>query len=143
MTDAIDPDHYKGFSNGAQVIDITENLTSNASSRLDGRNKGDRIEDLTKAAWFIHREVQRLAEIELAADKAKAAGLDEPELFATWQDVPDGVFFESAGPSPIVFRREGNVLYNLGTGAEFVHKPLAVEHSVLKDDGPFVRAARR
>jgi hypothetical protein len=70
VTNAIDPGHYKGFSNGAQVIDISENLTSNAgqavqyiarSCRLDGANKGDQIEDLTKAAWFIARELERLA----------------------------------------------------------------------------------
>jgi hypothetical protein len=109
MSNAIDPGHYKGFSNGAQVIDISENLTSNAgqavqyiarSCRLDGANKGDQIEDLTKAAWFIARELDRLAGIELAADKAKAAELDEE--WATWKEVPDGIHYYSkptgAGP---------------------------------------------
>lgn len=62
------PPHYK-FSNGAEVIDITENLTSNGgqavqyiarSTRLDGNNKGDVLEDLRKARWFIDREIERV-----------------------------------------------------------------------------------
>lgn len=66
--DAINPDHYQ-FSNGAEVIDISENLTSNAgqavqyiarSCRLDGRNKGNVVEDLRKAVWFIEREIERV-----------------------------------------------------------------------------------
>lgn len=73
MSDNINPDHYKGFSNGAEVIDISENLTSNGgqavqyvarSTRLDGENKNNlieiRIEDLGKAIWFCEREVSRL-----------------------------------------------------------------------------------
>lgn len=63
------PAHYKGFSNGAEVIDITENLTSNGgqavqyiarSTRLDGNNKADPLEDLRKAEWFIRREIARI-----------------------------------------------------------------------------------
>ena len=62
------PPHYK-FSNGAEVIDITENLTSNGgqavqyiarSTRLDGNNKGDVLEDLRKARWFLDREIERV-----------------------------------------------------------------------------------
>ena len=62
------PPHYK-FSNGAEVIDITENLTSNGgqavqyiarSTRLDGNNKGGVLEDLRKARWFIDREIDRV-----------------------------------------------------------------------------------
>ncbi|WP_280350409.1 hypothetical protein [Nocardia abscessus] len=70
MGDAINPDYYKsGWSNGVELIDITENLTGNGaqavqyvarSTRLDGVTKDDPIEDLTKAIWFIEREIQRL-----------------------------------------------------------------------------------
>lgn len=72
MTDMVNhPSHYK-FSNGAEVIDISENLTSNAgqavqyiarSSRIDGNNKGDVLEDLQKAAWFINREIERMTAV--------------------------------------------------------------------------------
>lgn len=68
--DAIDPEHYQ-FPGGAQVIDISEHLTANAaqalqyiarSSRIDGKNKGNTIEDLTKAIWFLDRELLRRKE---------------------------------------------------------------------------------
>lgn len=67
---AIDPEHYQ-FPGGAQVIDISEHLTANAaqalqyiarSSRIDGRNKGNTVEDLRKAVWFLYREAARLKE---------------------------------------------------------------------------------
>lgn len=71
--DAINPNHYKGFSNGAEVIDITENLTFNAGNvvkyaaragRFDeSLNKNDlegRIEDLKKSRWYADREIVRL-----------------------------------------------------------------------------------
>lgn len=70
MSDAINPDHYKGFSNGAQVIDISENLSSNAgqaiqyiarSCRLDGQIKDDPKQDISKAIWFLNRELDRLS----------------------------------------------------------------------------------
>ena len=73
MSDAINPNHYKGFSNGAEVIDISENLVSNAShafnyvaraGRADNHTKSQdaegKIEDYTKAVWFIEREIERL-----------------------------------------------------------------------------------
>lgn len=66
---AINPNHYKGMSNGAEVIDITENLTFNAGNavkylaracRLDGHTKGNDLEDLRKARWYVDREISRL-----------------------------------------------------------------------------------
>lgn len=75
MSDAINPNHYQ-FSNGVQVIDITENLNSNGgqavqyiarSTRLDGVNKGSQVEDLEKAIWFCRREVERLSAVHVSA----------------------------------------------------------------------------
>lgn len=71
MSDPISPQHYQGFSNGAEVIDITENLNGNGaqavkyitrSTRLDGNNKGSILEDLCKAEFFIKREIERVRE---------------------------------------------------------------------------------
>ena len=71
--DAINPNHYKGFSNGAEVIDIAEHLTFNAGNvvkyaaragRLnESLNKNDaegRIEDIKKARKYLDREIERL-----------------------------------------------------------------------------------
>ena len=64
-----EPPHYQGFSNGAEVIDITENLTGNGaqavqyiarSTRIDGHNKDNQVEDLNKAIWFCQREIGRI-----------------------------------------------------------------------------------
>lgn len=63
------PTHYRGFSNNAEVIDITENLTFNAGNvvkyaaragRIDGQNKGNPVEDLRKAIWYAQRELKRI-----------------------------------------------------------------------------------
>ena len=50
--DAINPNHYKGFSNGAEVIDITESLNKNDAE--------GRIEDMKKSRWYADREIERL-----------------------------------------------------------------------------------
>lgn len=66
--DPTSPSHY-AFPGGAEVIDISQWLTSNAaqalqylarSSRIDGKNKGDTVEDLRKAKVFIDFELKRL-----------------------------------------------------------------------------------
>ncbi|AIL96413.1 DUF3310 domain-containing protein [Corynebacterium ureicelerivorans] len=72
MSDPVNhPQHYTGFSNGAEVIDIAENLTFNCGNAakylaragsVDGRVKGDVLQDLEKARWYINREINRLKE---------------------------------------------------------------------------------
>lgn len=64
--DPINPAHYQGFSNGAQVIDIVENLpfnTGNAVKYLARAGRKDptkHAEDLRKAAWYVAREIERI-----------------------------------------------------------------------------------
>ena len=62
--DAINPTHYQGFTGGAQPVDIAEHLSFNLGNALKyisraGR-KGDAVEDLKKARWYIDREITRL-----------------------------------------------------------------------------------
>ena len=66
---AVSPNYYKGFTNGAQPIDITEHLTGNAAQavqylaracRIDGVIKEDPIGDVEKAILFCERELARL-----------------------------------------------------------------------------------
>lgn len=67
MSDSVNhPSHYVGFSNGAEVIDITENLSFNVGNAVKycaraGRKTKDPIEDLRKAEWYIHREIEKLS----------------------------------------------------------------------------------
>ena len=87
--DPINPPHYKGFANGAQVIDITEGLSfagGNAvkyvarACRIDGVIKGDPVEDLKKARWYIDRELTRLTTTDTAQpvkrDVDRARGME-------------------------------------------------------------------
>ena len=58
------PKHYQ-FSNGAQVIDITENLSFNMGNIVKyvaraGRKTADPLEDLLKAQFYLERELERL-----------------------------------------------------------------------------------
>lgn len=60
------PSHYAdGWSNGAQVIDITENLNFNRGNAVKylcraGRKSADtEREDLEKAYWYLTRELDR------------------------------------------------------------------------------------
>lgn len=61
------PSHYaEGWSNGAEVIDITENLNFNRGNavkyiaRAGRKNPLKTVEDLKKARWYIDRELKRL-----------------------------------------------------------------------------------
>ena len=78
--DPINPNYYQ-FPSGAETIDITQFLTGNGaqatqyivrSTRFDRELKGNPVEDLTKAIWFIEREISRL-EDEADAEAASKA----------------------------------------------------------------------
>lgn len=66
MADSVNhPPHYTGFSNGAEIIDITENLTFNLGNVVKyvsraGRKTKDPMEDLRKARFYLNREIERL-----------------------------------------------------------------------------------
>lgn len=67
MKDTINPSYYKDtWSNGAEVIDITENLNYNRGnavkylSRAGLKNPETEVEDLKKALWYVERELKRL-----------------------------------------------------------------------------------
>lgn len=61
------PSHYaSGWSNGAEVIDLTEHLSFCAGNVVKyvcraGRKDPDKyIEDLQKARWYLDREIERV-----------------------------------------------------------------------------------
>ena len=62
----VNPAHYKGFSNGAEVIDITESLpycrgcAIKYIARAGRKDPETEVEDLEKALWYIQREIDRL-----------------------------------------------------------------------------------
>lgn len=65
MSDAINPSHYRSHPSGIEAIEITEHLNfciGNAMKYLWRAGlKGDAVEDLKKAEWYIRREIERLS----------------------------------------------------------------------------------
>lgn len=63
MTDKINPDHYTSHPSGVECITITEHMGFNLGNaikyiwRCD--MKGEEIDDLRKARWYLSREIER------------------------------------------------------------------------------------
>lgn len=64
MSDPINPDYYRRFP--VEVIDLTEHLSFNLGSAVKycarAGHKDDVVQDLSKAIWYIQREIRRLSE---------------------------------------------------------------------------------
>jgi hypothetical protein len=68
VTDMVNrPSHYAdGWSNGAEVIDITENLNFNRGNavkyiaRAGKKDPFKELEDLNKARFYLDREISRI-----------------------------------------------------------------------------------
>lgn len=58
------PNHYTSHPSGVEVIQITEHMNfclGNAIKYiLRAEHKGNQIQDLKKAVWYINREIARL-----------------------------------------------------------------------------------
>lgn len=86
MTDNINPDHYK--TGGIETIDFIEAKalnynTGNAVKYISRAGKKDpdkHIEDLSKARWYIDREIQRLEAAQKEALEAEYYTTTNPEL---------------------------------------------------------------
>jgi hypothetical protein len=67
MSDPINqPAHYTQHPSGVECIDITEAFNFNLGNTIKyiwraGLKGPDPVEDLCKAAWYIDREIKRLA----------------------------------------------------------------------------------
>ena len=64
MTDLVNhPPHYKSHPSGVECIQITRHMNFNVGNAVKylwrAGLKGDDIEDLRKAAWYIADEIQK------------------------------------------------------------------------------------
>lgn len=70
------PPHYKSHPSGIECIQIVEHMPFNLGSAVKyiwrNEEKGNQIQDLKKAAWYIQREIERLE---------KEAEFKSPSLF--------------------------------------------------------------
>lgn len=65
MSGAVDhPQHYNAHPSGVECIDVVEHMTFNVGNAVKylwrAGLKGDRLEDLRKAAWYVNREIQKV-----------------------------------------------------------------------------------
>lgn len=65
MSDPVDhPKHYNADPSGVECIDVVEHRTFNVGNAMKylwrAGLKGDLVEDLRKARWYIDREIQRI-----------------------------------------------------------------------------------
>ena len=58
------PKHYTADPSGVECIDVVEHRTFNVGNAMKylwrAGLKGDHVEDLKKARWYVDREIQRL-----------------------------------------------------------------------------------
>ena len=64
MTDPVNrPSHYTAHPSGVECITITEHFNFNIGNAIKylwrAGLKGDALEDLKKAAWYVNREIER------------------------------------------------------------------------------------
>lgn len=64
MTDAINPPHYQAHPSGVECITVTEHMNfclGNAIKYIWRAGlKGNAVEDLQKARWYLDREIERI-----------------------------------------------------------------------------------
>ena len=66
MSDNVNhPRHYTKHPSGVECIQITEHMGFNLGNAVKyiwrADLKGNQIEDLKKAVWYINREIQRIS----------------------------------------------------------------------------------
>lgn len=64
MTDVVDhPQHYNAHPSGVECIDVVEHMGFNLGNAIKyvwrADLKGDAVEDLRKARWYLDREIDR------------------------------------------------------------------------------------
>lgn len=62
--DAINPSHYRKHPSGIECIEVTRHMNFNVGNAIKyiwrHMDKGDPIENLKKAQWYIDDEIRRL-----------------------------------------------------------------------------------
>lgn len=65
MSDSVNsPKHYNSHPSGIECIEITEHMNFNLGNAMKyiwrAALKGNAVEDLKKAVWYLNREIERL-----------------------------------------------------------------------------------
>jgi hypothetical protein len=64
MSNVDHPKHYNSHPSGVECITVVEHMNFNKGNAIKyiwrAGDKGNEIEDLEKAAWYLQREIARL-----------------------------------------------------------------------------------
>jgi len=67
LEDPINPSHYRRHPSGIECIEITEHMLFNPGNAVKYiwryMDKGDPVENLRKAQWYLEREILRLTRV--------------------------------------------------------------------------------
>lgn len=79
------PGHYNSNPSGVECITVVEHMSFNIGNAVKylwrAGEKGDALEDLRKAAWYVNREVERMSkQLSVTLTQAQA-----DELRARWE----------------------------------------------------------
>ena len=84
------PAHYKSHPSGAECIEIAEWFPFNLGCAIKyvwrAGMKGDRLEDLRKARWYLDREIARL---ETDIDRQESVANADP-IVTAWGRIDHG-----------------------------------------------------
>jgi hypothetical protein len=89
MSDAVNhPEHYTSHPSGVECIQITEHMPFCLGSAIKylwrAGHKGDAVEDLKKAAWYVAREIARLGGEQRADAPAPLPAEAERRCIVAW-----------------------------------------------------------
>ena len=63
MSDVNHPKHYNSHPSGIECIDVVEHMNFNLGNAIKyiwrADEKGNSIQDLEKAVWYVQREIKR------------------------------------------------------------------------------------
>ena len=146
MSDPVNhPTHYAdGWSNGAEVIDITENLNFNRGNAIKyvaraGKKGDSELEDLKKARWYLDREIARLGGVDLTL-------VSEGPRARVWEyliDVPVGTLVSTPNDNFYIYIPSPGTGWYITASADAIKGEISVAPregwliSSSDTDGPF------
>ena len=96
MSDPVNhPDHYTRHPSGVECIQITEHMGFNLGNAVKyiwrADEKGNALQDLEKAAWYVNREIKRrLSQVEsrpaISIQHSEGCFLPERHAGPCWLD---------------------------------------------------------
>ncbi len=93
MNDSVNhPKHYTTNPSGVECITVVEHMSFNVGNAIKylwrTDLKGDALEDLKKARWYVDREIARRTRVELSNDIPAQSELPEPRIVPAQSEPP-------------------------------------------------------